>query len=659
MHQVLVKENPYAFARDRILRLAQRHIEQSREVVSLFIDRFNPDKPLDNRHFEERTAALRLEIESEVDLEDARVLLNRLLDAVHATQRTNVALEERYALAMRLDPSILATPERSETPYGVYFVHGRSFDAFHVRFRDIARGGVRAVRPIGFEQHTREAERLFDEVYGLAFAQQLKNKDIPEGGAKAVILIEPGEPISRCFKAFGDSILDLITPEAATRSRVVDRFGHEELLYLGPDENITPDLIEWIVDRAKRRGYALPNSFMSSKPGAGINHKEYGVTSEGVTVFLDVALRAVGIYPTSTPFTVKLTGGPDGDVAGNEIRILHRDYGENARIVGIADGSGSAEDPDGLSHDELLRLVERSEPIAMFDRNLLGSRGRVVTIHEPDGFHLRNTLHNRIVADAFIPAGGRPRTIHEGNWKQYLQADGTPSSKVIVEGANLFLTPEAREELSRLGTLIFKDSSANKCGVICSSYEISASMVLSEAEFLEIKKEFVEDVLVKLRLLARREAELLLRERHRSPHVSLPEISIRLSKVMLKTSDAIEAALPSLPEHDLVMARELVVEHLPGALLEKAGPRIWERLPESYVRWIIAKTLAARIVYKEGLDFLDAVPASAVTGLAMQYLMQERETRRLRDEVLASDLPHRHRVADLLERGGTRAGLSD
>ena len=127
---------------------------------------------------------------------------------------------------------------------------------------------------------------------------------------------------------------------------LVDRLGRQETLYLGPDENITPEHIEWIVDRARRRGHKLAAAFMSSKPGAGINHKEYGVTCEGVTVFLAVALKAVGIDPHAQDFTVKLTGGPDGDVAGNMIKILHREYGERAKIVGIADGSGALEDPE-------------------------------------------------------------------------------------------------------------------------------------------------------------------------------------------------------------------------------------------------------------------------------------------------------------------------
>lgn len=68
---------------------------------------------------------------------------------------------------------------------------------------------------------------------------------------------------------------------------------------------------------------------------------------------------------------MKLTGGPDGDVAGNMIKILARDYGARARIVGIADGVGCAEDPDGLDHTELLRLFGESKAIGDFNRRYL------------------------------------------------------------------------------------------------------------------------------------------------------------------------------------------------------------------------------------------------------------------------------------------------
>ena len=571
-----------------------------------------------------------------------------MIDAVSAVLRTNVYVTARYALSMRLDPAFLQTDTRPDLPFGVFFVHGRGFNGFHIRFRDIARGGIRAVLPRSSPQFTRETERLYDEGYALASAQQLKNKDIPEGGSKAAILVHPHEKCGRSVKAFVDSLLDLIVDDPAIRSRVIDRFGSEELLYFGPDENISPQLIEWIVARAEQRGYPVPTALMSSKPGAGINHKEYGVTSEGVVVFLEVGLQAIGIEPRSQQFTVKMTGGPDGDVGGNAIRIMHREFGDNARIVGVADGSGSAEDPDGLSHEELLRLTDLSLPIASFRSDRLGTRGRVSGLDQADGVRLRNTLHNRVQADAFVPCGGRPSTIHGANWQEFLGEDGTPSSRLVVEGANLFLTPEARSHLADAGVLIFKDSSANKCGVICSSYEIVASMMLSPVEFIEIKEVFVGEVLERLRLLARQEAELLARMLRRQPRLHLPDASIRLSRTVIRVADAIEAALDQVDNRHLPLLQSVTRDHMPRILLERATDRLTKRVPEAYRRWLIAKSLAARIVYREGIEAVEAVEAESIFALAIEFLHREQQREELAESVDGSSIEHADEIAKLL-----------
>ena len=57
-------------------------------------------------------------------------------------------------------------------------------------------------------------------------------------------------------------------------------------------------------------------------------------------------------------------------VAGNLIRILFRDYPNTCRIVGVADGFGVAEDPNGLDKDELLRLVAVRSPLCIYYRVL-------------------------------------------------------------------------------------------------------------------------------------------------------------------------------------------------------------------------------------------------------------------------------------------------
>jgi glutamate dehydrogenase len=654
-HQVLSHQNRYAFARGRLFDIAERHFAHTCAIADLFVHRTDPAGALDDAGMEVRAGEILRDVAASVDPEDARRLFETLLECVRATLLTNLHVPDRWGLAIRLDPALLQNTNRPDLPFGVFFVHAQGMDGFHVRFRDIARGGVRVVRTRGPEHHALESGRLYDECYGLASAQQLKNKDIPEGGSKGVILADPDAETARCVHAYADGLLDLTAPDPAVRACIVDRLGASELLYLGPDENITPALIEWIVERAAVRGYPMPNAFMSSKPGAGINHKEFGVTSEGVTVFLEVALRAIGIDPRAEPFTVKLTGGPDGDVAGNEIRILHREFGDNARIVGIADGSGVAEDPAGLDHEELLRLFAAEAPIAEFDRERLGPDGLVMSIEDAGGVQRRNTMYERVDADAFVPAGGRPQTVHAGNWRGMLRPDGNPSSRVVVEGANIFLTPEAREALEReAGVVIVKDSSANKCGVICSSFEIAASMALDGDTFLRIKPQFVEEVLVRLRELARMEAERLFEERALRRDITLPALSTRLSRAILKARDAVEAALDALPDSEI---RTLVTAHLPDILVETAGDALWERVPARWLQRAATAHLATRIVYREGIDYLEPLSDGPLVERVKAWLLAEEEVVRLAGQVAASGIDGAERIADLLRRGGTRAAL--
>ena len=77
-----------------------------------------------------------------------------------------------------------------------------------IRFRDIARGGIRIVRSRSLDAYNVNARNLFDENYNLANTQQRKNKDIPEGGSKGVILLDPGAAQERpqaCFEKYIDA----------------------------------------------------------------------------------------------------------------------------------------------------------------------------------------------------------------------------------------------------------------------------------------------------------------------------------------------------------------------------------------------------------------------------------------------------------------------
>jgi len=398
------------------------------------------------------------------------------------------------------------------------------------------------------------------------------------------------------------------------------------------------------VENAARRGHPRPGAFMSSKPGAGINHKEYGVTSEGVVVFVDRALKEIGVDAAADPFRVSLAGGPDGDVGGNLLKILDRDW-PHAAVVGVADGSGVAEDPAGLDRDELMRLVEAGDPIACYAGSF-GPGGSLRAADDAEGAALRDTMHARVDAEVFIPCGGRPGTLNAGNVKDFFKpgddaAPGPPRAPIVVEGANLFVTPEARAALHAGGVLCVKDSSANKCGVICSSFEILAAHLL-DAEAFEAKKDvIVSEVLERLRELARLEADLLFREHRRFPG-ALPDFSRRISEAANAVADAVSEATSD--DHAQELFAALAPDHLPPTLaaLAVADPGA---LPAGYVKACAGAFLATRLVYGEGLTYVEALGRERLASAALAYLESEWDAAHARDAVAASDLDEATKAA--------------
>lgn len=74
-----------------------------------------------------------------------------------------------------------------------------------------------------------------------------------------------------------------------------------------------------------------------------------------------------------------------------------------------------------------------------------------------------------------------------------------------------------------------RDASANKCGVISSSYEIIANLLMGDAEFLAHKTRYVGDVLAILEKRAEDEARLILKRRRDNPNLLCTLISDAIS----------------------------------------------------------------------------------------------------------------------------------
>lgn len=182
----LHKVNPQQFSSAKtmlnILELSPHFIQIADSIATLFLERFKPPQGLPDSAFNAQYNEIHNKI-SRLHHEAARTLLLKMLDTVKLTLRTNIYNPERYALSFRIHPSVMVNvnnPNTTAMPFGVFFSHGRNFNGFHCRFRDIARGGLRIVTPNTADQFVLEGSRQFDEAYGLSFAQQLKNKDIPE-----------------------------------------------------------------------------------------------------------------------------------------------------------------------------------------------------------------------------------------------------------------------------------------------------------------------------------------------------------------------------------------------------------------------------------------------------------------------------------------------
>jgi glutamate dehydrogenase len=682
VHQVLVYADPNLYSHEHVTEGFCRHPELTVKLAKLFSSKFDPEK-----HNLKTYNTLRKEFSELVDKLDTGQAINDIrrknilkqgLSFIDHTLKTNFYRHNKSGFSFRLDPKYMDNvpfdrkEKFPELPYGIFFIRGMHYIGFNIRFKDLARGGVRTVIPERMEQYYQERNNIFSEAYNLAYTQQKKNKDIPEGGAKTAILLEPFEVFAeeeKIFKkemqadgvdpavqeeklkkylrdhkldylyssqsSFIDSFMTLINCEddGTLRAKsVVDYWKRPEYIYLGPDENMFNDMIVWIANYAVQHNYKPGRSFISSKPGAGINHKEFGVTSFGVNVYLHQTLLFLGIDPKTDPFTIKISGGPDGDVAGNEILNLYKDYPKTAKLLALTDVSGTIYDPEGLDLKEMANLFHTASPIRNYPPEKLHEGGfllDVKTTREESAYAkqtliwrkkngkavqewisgnemnqlYRNNVH-QVKTDVFVPGGGRPRTLNDTNYFSYLDETGKPTSKAIVEGANLYLTPGARRALEKLGVLIMKDSSCNKGGVICSSFEVLASLCMNEEEFLKEKPEYVKEVLAIIGQAALNEARLLL-DTHQKTGQFLSELSDKVSERINLFKYQLLDYLETIPLKDEALIKCLL-QYCPP-LLRKSYKKGILSMPDIHKKAVISCFLASHLVYKRGLDWSPSI----------------------------------------------------
>lgn len=83
----------------------------------------------------------------------------------------------------------------------------------------------------------------------------------------------------------------------------------------------------------------------------GVPHDTYGMTTRSVRQYVKGVYRKLGLDESKV--TKIITGGPDGDLGSNEIKM------GNEKLIAVVDISGVLYDPHGINRDAIVDLANK------------------------------------------------------------------------------------------------------------------------------------------------------------------------------------------------------------------------------------------------------------------------------------------------------------
>ena len=277
-----------------------------------------------------------------------------------------------------------------------------------------------------------------DEVRALAETMTYKTAlvDIPFGGGKGGVNVDP--------RQLTKGELEHVTRRYVSRIHLI----------LGPNRDVpAPDMgtnaqtMAWIVDQYGRQHGYNP-AVVTGKPLAlGGSPGREQATGRGV---MFIALEAAKDLLGKAPADLRVAIQGFGNVGMNAALLLAE---AGATVVAVSDHTGGYHNGDGLDVGELAAYITREDG----DRTLAGYPGNAEAVGADDFMG--------VDCDVLIPAAIES-AIHEGN------ADSV-KAKLVVEGANLPVTPTADRMLAEKGVTVVPDILANAGGVIVSYFEWS------------------------------------------------------------------------------------------------------------------------------------------------------------------------------------------
>jgi glutamate dehydrogenase len=524
--QVAVLRSYAKYLRQAGFPYSQSHIETvindnagtARSMVELFEALFDPSES--PRDAQAAAAAVAADIDALVSLDTDRVL-RAFASMIAATLRTNYFVTRsdsargQNVLSFKLNPELINELPLPRPKFEI-FVYSPRVEGVHLRFGQVARGGLR---------WSDRREDFRTEILGLVKAQAVKNAVIVPVGAKGgfVVKIPPlatgdaaadrdatrNEGVS-CYKLFISGLLDITdnvdkaTGDVLAPSGVVRRDGDDAYLVVAADKG-TATFSDIANDVAQSYGFWLGDAFASGG-SVGYDHKAMGITAKGAWEAVKRHFREMGVDTQSEDFTVVGVGDMSGDVFGNGMLLS-----KHIRLLAAFDHRHIFIDPDpdaARSWDERKRLFDLPRSSwEDYDRSLISEGGGVYSREQksiPITPQARAALGIADSVEELTPPAliktilkAPADLLFNGGIGTYVKAETESDAdvgdrandpvrvngnqvraKVIGEGGNLGITSLGRIEFDLAGGRVNTDALDNSAGVDCSDHEVNIKILI-------------------------------------------------------------------------------------------------------------------------------------------------------------------------------------
>lgn len=489
------------------------HTDIARELTRLFKTRFYLARKLSSDDLEQRLEHAILNALDDVQVLNEDRILRRYLDLIKATLRTNFYQtdangQNKSYFSFKFNPHQI--PELPKpVPKFEIFVYSPRVEGVHLRFGNVARGGLR---------WSDREEDYRTEVLGLVKAQQVKNSVIVPVGAKGGFLPRrlplggsrdeiAAEGIA-CYRIFISGLLDITDNlkdgALVPPTNVVRHDDDDPYLVVAADKGTATfsDIANGI---AIDYGFWLGDAFASGG-SAGYDHKKMGITAKGAWVGVQRHFRERGINVQEDSITVVGVGDMAGDVFGNGLLMS-----DKLQLVAAFNHLHIFIDPNpepANSFAERQRLFDLPRSAwSDYDTSIMSEGGGIfsrsaksiaispqmqarfdITADKLTPTELLNALLKAPVdllwnggIGTYVKASTESHADVGDKANDALRVNGNElRCKVVGEGGNLGMTQLGRVEFGLNGGGSNTDFIDNAGGVDCSDHEVNIKILLNE-----------------------------------------------------------------------------------------------------------------------------------------------------------------------------------